>query len=182
MANENANPNQPTDAASQEQTSSVDKQEHMIPKSRLDEVLSQKRALEAKVQEYATKEQEKADADKSWQDRHTTLKTEFDTFKKSVAREKLVDTATAKLKEAGFNEKLIKVGLQADLTEANLDDAVKNFTKEFKEFLPTPVEPKAVQVSLPATASQHTAAPIAADPNKGLSPTEKAAKHTLSNK
>lgn len=158
MANDNVNPNQPTDAVSQEQSSSVDTKEHMIPKSRLDEVLGQKRDLEAKVLAFETKEREKAEADKSWQDRHTTLKTEFDTYKKSVARERLVDKATAKLKEAGFNEKLIKVGLPQDLTDDNLDDSVKNFTKEFKEFLP-PTEP--AKPNLPISASQHTKAPVA---------------------
>lgn len=155
-------PNQNPESVKTGETTNSDNSEKVVPAYRLMEEATKRRTAEAKLAEYEKKEQEKADADKSWQEKHTTLKTEFETFKKTVVREKLVDKATSKLKEAGFSEKLIKVGLPQDLTEDTLDEAVKNFTKEFKEFLPTKTEEAApTNPALPATASQHPSTPQA---------------------
>ena len=60
---------------------------------------------------------------------------EIKQLKQAGAQTELRNTATTALLEQGFPAKLIKVGLPNDLTDDNVSQKVKDFAKDFKEYI-----------------------------------------------
>jgi chromosome segregation ATPase len=141
MSNE-LNLTQSPDTVNPEQPSSVDKQEHMIPKSRLDEVLSQKRSLEAKIQAFEAEKQTANEKDLSFKEKYEKLNAEYTGFKANVVKQQAENQFISKAKELGFPEKIAKLGVPKEITEDSIDAKLKEFEKEYKEFLPVKEEKK----------------------------------------
>ena len=110
--------------------------EHMIPSYRLKQESDRRRDAETKLAEYEKADKERADKDKSFEERYNTLSGEFDSYKDNMAKQNLKNELTTELTGLGFPSKIAKLADTSKLTEDTMKDHIKEFTKEFKEFLP----------------------------------------------
>ena len=112
------------------------KSENTVPSYRLKEEADRRRTAETELAELKAKEQARADEDLSYKERYDKKVTEFDTFKKDTATKALQSTFVQEATALGFPTKIAKLGAPDNLSEDNMKDSLKAFTKEFAEFLP----------------------------------------------
>jgi len=138
----------PTPEATTENVAPVTPEEksevNTVPSYRLKEEADKRRAAEAKLAEFEKAEQARKDEELSFKERYDKVSNEFESFKTNVERDKLKNEFVSKAVELGFPIKIAKLGAPNDLSEDNMKDNLKTFTKEFSEFLPQKEEPKPV--------------------------------------
>lgn len=145
--NENASPEVQvsTPAPSTTTAAPADKGE-TVPSYRLKEESDRRRAAEIKVATFEKKEQELKDKELSATEKLTKVTVEFEAFKTNAAHQVIKTDFISQAVELGFPSKIAKLGAPDNLTEDNMKDSLKSFTKEFSEFLAkSPEAPKTPQ-------------------------------------
>ncbi len=112
------------------------KSDNVVPSWRLKEEADKRRTAEKKLAEIEAKDQAKVDADLPYKARYEKTLKEFDVFKEDTSKKGLHDEFMRQALELGFPSKIAKLGAPEGLSEDNMKDRLKEFTKEFKEFLP----------------------------------------------
>jgi len=151
----------------------------------INSLLESKRSANAEAKEYRLELDKYKEVDRAKQEEEMSALEIVKERDKTIAnmtaeslQNKLDSKARTKLIGAGFDDKFVNAALPKDLTEENLDDKVKEFTKEFKDYVRKPESPQEEKPALNPFQSVHPKIKDT-DPNAGTSATEKMADYIM---